>query len=820
MGLFSIVDFDRGINNQDNPEITGKFTDCINFDIDKRGQLVKREQQDQLKTEMREGGASQVIKNVVKWVHSSLSGGAEWIAFIKDNTTDKIVRYPSNWGAKTDRTSLSGTAGSEKTRFIPFSESVRFANGRTRKPGILQYIDRQWFFGNYVNWSSGSDNTDYVYGDATPSYPTTWSHLDTTVAAPGANPVGYYYYKFTAVFDGYQEALLPSGYSRYQLTSANQTLNVPIKFNTSNWNKRITAVKLYRSFSPTTAGDITPVYYHVKTIPVNTASTHDDVETDTVAHGSTLHDPDATFDSGWVNKWATIGNSVFHKVNTVDEEGKSLTVTTKSGGTGDNLGFETSIWGGSWSIFPDDGSGEPATGGGATYSATNGYAGKDILYNDEWIWTENERKDWNCTIGSEARQIIKSEGKVIQLTAALTVTYSTSASAQLSNGYYYTVNGANVQLNVFDTGLIDGASHPMEAVSKINTNYKYAVKSGARLYAANVKLDPDGASEDHKDWLIYSELNAPDILPITNYIQLDDLQGGEITGIAEMLGNIIVFMEKGIFSLNIPSEDPQSWSLRESDKFHGCIAPESIIKVGSTIFYAGKDNVYALDSNFEAIPIANDIKDVYQAVSNLEDSEFIYDEMKDRIICKFGTDKATAYNFDVLRFLGGGDTTWTKYTFTAGYRADHYGIDENLKIYTINETDGTSTSSIINQLYGGTGDETSITASYKTSMISNADMREDSLLRWINTSYTSDDDLSIKIYRDRSDTADSFSTAMGMTSTLSLPENLEENGTRKTGTERFYTNRVGRWAKFVQVELISDGDCAQTTVEKMEIETS
>ena len=138
MGLFSIVDFDRGINNQDNPEITGKFTDCINFDIDKRGQLVKREQQDQLKTEMREGGASQVIKNVVKWVHSSLSGGSEWIAFIKDNTTDKIVRYPSNWGAKTDLTSLSGTAGSEKTRFIPFSESVRFANGRTRKPGILQ----------------------------------------------------------------------------------------------------------------------------------------------------------------------------------------------------------------------------------------------------------------------------------------------------------------------------------------------------------------------------------------------------------------------------------------------------------------------------------------------------------------------------------------------------------------------------------------------------------------------------------------------------------------------------------------------------------
>ena len=64
-------------------------------------------------------------------------------------------------------------------------------------------------------------------------------------------------------------------------------------------------------------------------------------------------------------------------------------------------------------------------------------------------------------------------------------------------------------------------------------------------------------------------------------------------------------------------------------------------------------------------------------------------------------------------------------------------------------------------------------------MISNADMREDSLLRWINTSYTSDDDLSIKIYRDRSDTADSFSTAMGMTSTLSLPENLEENKPNK-----------------------------------------
>lgn len=819
MGLFSITDFDRGINSQDNPETTGKFTDCVNFDIDKRGKLVKREAADQVQTGFYESSVVQIIKNAIKWVHASLAGGAEWLTFIKDNTTDKIVRYPTNWAAtKTDVESLSGVAGTEKTRFIPFTDVVRCANGVTRKPGIFQYIDRQFFFGNIALSQA------FNYDDATPSYPATWTHLTVTVAAAGANPTGHYYYKFVPVFDGYSEPPLPDNYSYYELTSNNQTLNVPMGFSTSNWNKRITAIKLYRSFSPTAAGDITPVYYHIQTIPVNTSNNHTDLETYTSAHGSTLTDPDATFDDSWVNKWLICaGAATEFKVNAVSEEDNTLTVTT-------NGPISNTIWGGAWSIYPDDGTGTGAnTAGGSTYDATNGYAGRDVIVDVEWVWDENERNDWVAVIGSEARQIINSKGKAIQASADYTGS-SSSVAVALTDKYYITTAGSTIYLNILDNGLLDGAYHPLAGISKVNTNYKFGVKSGGRFFAANVALDPDGDNEVHKDWLIYSELNQPDILPIKNYIQLDDLQGGEITGIEEMLGNIVVFMEKGIFSLGIPSDNPAAWSLRESDKHHGCIAPDSIIKVGSTIFYAGRENLFVLNSSVQSEPIANDIKDTYQAVSNLENTELHYDPKKERLLCKFGNDTDTIYIFDVGRFFKTNETVWTKYTFTGVYGADHFAQDENMNIFTINETDGTNSTSSVSQLYGGTPSETGITASYKTGILPLGDMLRDYTLLWASTAYTTDDPLSIKIYTDRSPAADDFTeTGMGVTSVLTVPTNVDVNGVLLTTNggvnadgwtfKRYYTNRIGRWANFAQVELISGVSATNTTINKMELET-
>jgi len=823
MGLFSIIDFDRGINSQDNPEATGKFTDCVNFDIDKRGKLVKRPKSDMIKQDFTE-----TVKRAVKWVHNQLSGGSSWVTFIKDGSSDKIARYNGDFTGKTDVKTLSGTAGSETTRFIPFTESVRFANGITRKPGILQWIDRQWFFGNYNNWSSGGDNSDFVYDDATPSYPTTWEHQTVTEDATGSNPTGYYYYKFVPVFDGYQEAVLPNSYSRYVLSNANKTLKIPIKFNTSDWNKRITSIKVYRSYSPTTAGDIEPVYYHIKTIPVNTESDHEDREVyNSSMHGGFVYDPDFDFSSYsngtyWiylVNNLYRISSVPTNHIAIVDKVHDNSSLGTYTG-----IEDDDKMWAGFYEIYAGTSTAPPdIESTSATTDGSNGYAGRDVVYNNSIQSSDAQYKDWVASIGSNNIVITDSQDDILKLNTNVS-SYSNSISVYLQDNYYYAVSGSNITLNFYDYGLLDGSPHPLASIEKINVNYKYGLKSGGRFYCGNVRLDPDSEAEDHKDWIIFSELNQPDILPISNFIQLDDLQGGEITGIDEIRGDIVVFMERGIFRLNVPSSDPTSWSLRESDQFHGCIAPDSIVKVGSNTFYAGRENVYTLDGNFEAVGIGNDIKDEYQGISNLENSEFHYDPTKNRLLCKFGNTTDTVYIFDIDRYLNGGYTTWTKYTFSGAYAPNHFIQDELQKIYTINETDGSGGATAVAQLYGGTGDESNYTASYKTGVVATGDMGRDYLLDTINTSYESDDALNLRIYRDRKTSHDNFTDESDNPLTgggvLLAPANTNASGVLQAGKERFYTNRIGRWANYVQVELISDTDATHTIVEKMELETS
>ena len=43
-------------------------------------------------------------------------------------------------------------------------------------------------------------------------------------------------------------------------------------------------------------------------------------------------------------------------------------------------------------------------------------------------------------------------------------------------------------------------------------------KDAVKINISLVKIeDFDGASETHEDWVMFSELNQPDVIPITNY---------------------------------------------------------------------------------------------------------------------------------------------------------------------------------------------------------------------------------------------------------------------------------------------------------------
>ena len=175
--------------------------------------------------------------------------------------------------------------------------------------------------------------------------------------------------------------------------------------------------------------------------------------------------------------------------------------------------------------------------------------------------------------------------------------------------------GANVELDFFDPGLPDGARHPYEASKSLDVKYKYATMLNGRQFVGNVKITSDGESEEYPNFIMFSAANSPDVIPVTNFIQLQDLQGGEIVGIDTLMSDIVVFMENGIFRLNAPSVDPSAWSLVEAHPNIGCLHDKTITKVPNGIYFLSKDDVIFLDSSFQATPISNEIRDDYQAIA-------------------------------------------------------------------------------------------------------------------------------------------------------------------------------------------------------------
>ena len=170
-----------------------------------------------------------------------------------------------------------------------------------------------------------------------------------------------------------------------------------------------------------------------------------------------------------------------------------------------------------------------------------------------------------------------------------------------------------IEGSYIDTGTYVGPAHYL-GLTNLNTYYKYSQFIEGRNYVGNVQIFAGSEkAEKHENWVMYSELGKPDIIPATNFIQLDDLQGGEIIGMKRLYGDLCVLMTKGIYRLSLNSVNPTGWSLKESEPNIGCIAPESIISYENAIFFAGAEAFYMLDTNFNATALTSTINSEYQS---------------------------------------------------------------------------------------------------------------------------------------------------------------------------------------------------------------
>ena len=319
-------------------------------------------------------------------------------------------------------------------------------------------------------------------------------------------------------------------------------------------------------------------------------------------------------------------------------------------------------------------------------------------------------------------------------------TSPSSAITITSAGDQWSADTGNVvYLDTYDTGSPAGVYHPLAGVSCVATNYKYSTITDGRHFVAGVRLDPratTGSFEDRDNWVIFSELNQYDILPISNYIQLRDLQGGAITGLSSLMGDLVVFMERGIYRVSVPSSDPKAWTLSESEENIGCISDTSISAYNSGLFFYGKDHMYYLDANFQATPVTSTIKDTFQSLVTSAGRTF-YDVKKNRLLCRFGASNSTIYSLDLSSFP---KERWTKVTTGLG-DMDIFTLSEDLLLYSYDETTG--------KIKPHSDAKTESTSFKRTTgWISQSNLDRSGVLRRLNLKYKSADDITAKCYID------------------------------------------------------------------------
>lgn len=413
------------------------------------------------------------------------------------------------------------------------------------------------------------------------------------------------------------------------------------------------------------------------------------------------------------------------------------------------------------------------------------------------LGAEDSKKGWATQVSAitgEPQHAVNSSRSFFKNYTAPSV--GTDLLAILNNQYAWRDLTTYHNFRFNDKGETDGIVHPTGETS-IDVNFTYSVNLEGRQYVADVALNPDDENELHNDWVLFSELNQPDVIPISNYISIPDMQGGQITGLGKLIGDLVVFQSKGIYRISIPSADPMAWSLSESEPNIGCIATDSIVEHEAGIFFAGTDHMYHLGSNFQAIPITQSIKDDYQGTTNLENTRCIVDVKKNRLLCKFGDTNTIIYCLDLSKFRQGQEHWSQISTPTVNSKTDLFVINEDLKVFTIDA----DTHSYVLELDPSSPTE-ALTTARQTGWISIGDLNRNGVLRRLNLRYNSGDALTVTIYTD--------GDASTVDKTITVPAN--------PSGDDWYKCKPNVRCRYFMVKIVTASSTNAVEIRRLEVE--
>jgi len=414
------------------------------------------------------------------------------------------------------------------------------------------------------------------------------------------------YYRFSYVYDGVQESLLSD---QVQATFEDMKFfHLIFPVYPATFNKRITAVKIYRS---TDYSGILSPYRHIHTIDLLR-------EDDEVIGGlSGFYDckkmvyiPDM---SGQVSGRTPAGAG---KIKLFNKNGGNWTVelatVSYSADTSrvlfeltEDIYSEADHWDCAWQYSALGDFTDTIEGSSGAFAGWDvGIAGEDLtgksyaggVINFDYVIGFNNTGNFRL-IDDNYKRAVHFTSKVDHDGYLADDVWRIVCP---EDGNYFVVGGeTHYDYSFFDTNLPDGATHPLEGEVSIEVHGKFAKMIGGRLFQANLVLDPAGEAEEHPDWCSYSEINQPDVTPVSNVIKLQDREGGELTGLDELFGMAVFTMKQGIIAVNCKDNpgDPQLWKISESIHDIGNIAPMGLVRAGDALYTCAHDGIYRITPN-------------------------------------------------------------------------------------------------------------------------------------------------------------------------------------------------------------------------------
>jgi len=649
--------------------------------------------------------------NVVVFVHREFDNipngsgpGYAVIAYTVDETTGIVSLF--YW----DGDSWADIAGLLKNTFITFyhkkaanpiiqhNDILRFLPGNISDVGgneaktiWIGYLDRDLFdenitAGTAAEVTAGTKTYEKGFYNFRAEILKPDLIADNWTVAPGLDPEVLFlsggtfnpdnagcvrFYKFSFVYDGVQESEL-SDVIKADFTE-DSFLNINLTFRKSAVNKRITALKVYRSLYSESG------YKLVHTCDLTRKADKVLADDDALSGRWNIYYPalaDINFDPVNSNYWIGVRNPADGAPsNPEDYTWKQIIAPTGTGHTVFTIDGGEDAWGGDYWDYRCSLKNQPVGGGdyGYLHSASFGvYCGtKTIILPDQDLSVENYAGAviWVDHASAEQYyfQVLGNKEKAIHLGDDDIEENGPLdwKMCSVANGLFFvdaeTIGGTVpvLHLRLFDTGLADGADAPLKNKINIKVNTEFALMFKDRLFTLNNVLDPADKKEVRPGWGGYSEMNQPDVLPDSNALTLPDREGGPGTGLAIVFGAVIFMKKHALFRLlvNDPA-DTSTWDMKEAKFNRGNVAKHGYVQVGETLYICSEDGIYQIDLSTitasDETPLLNNrisepINDVYLALNSLEKENIKagYDQIRSEIVYQF-TPTSIKWAFNIL----------------------------------------------------------------------------------------------------------------------------------------------------------------------------